>query len=157
MKDIYERNINLAVARKNDREICTKATMLDLNHHIRVELTIALQTERIINSESQMTKVPYGVCQFALHNIKSIEGLKIERGINKKLSDKLGRADGCTHMVDLAMEAVRLSANVMMGLNKVGDEWFDRGLRTEEEMIARVKPYLKNTCLPFKEEEREAN
>lgn len=157
MKDIYERNINLAVARKNDREICTKATMLDLNHHIRVELTIDLQTETIVHADSQMTKVPYSICQFTLRNIKSIEGLKIERGINKKLADLLGHAEGCTHMVDLAMEAVRLSANVMMGLNKVGDEWFDHGVLTESEMIARVKPYLKNTCLPFKEEEREAN
>ncbi len=157
MKDIYERNINLAVARKNDHEILTKATMLDLNHHIRVELTIDLQTETIVHADSQMTKVPYGICQFTLRNIKSIEGLKIERGINKNLADLLGHAEGCTHMVNLAMEAVRLSANVMIGLNKVGDEWFDRGTRTDEEMIAHVKPYLKNTCLPFKEEEREAD
>ena len=59
MKDIYERNINLAVARKNDHEILTKATMLDLNHHIRVELTIDLQTETIVHADSQMTKLQY--------------------------------------------------------------------------------------------------
>lgn len=157
MKDIYERNINLAVARKNDREILTKATMLDLNHHIRVELTIDLSTETIVHADSQMTKVPYGICQFTLRNINRVVGLKIERGINKQLVDLLGHAEGCTHMVNLAMEAVRLSANVMIGLNKVGDEWFDRGQKTDEEMIDHVKPYLSNTCLPFKEEHHEAN
>ncbi len=150
MTDIYERNINVAVSRKNENEIVTKATMLDLNHHIRVELTINLLDQTILDAHAHMTKVPYSICQLALINIKKLIGLKIQRGIHSKLVDTLGHADGCTHMVDLAMEAVRLSANVMVGLTKVGPEWFDRGDLTEQQMIERVKPVLKNTCLPFK-------
>ena len=153
MTDVYERNINIAVARKNDREIVTKATMLDLNHHIRVELTIDLQNETITDAQAQMTKVPYSICQLTLNNIRKIVGLKVQRGIHKQLLDTLGHADGCTHMVDLAMEAVRLSANVMVGLTKVGPEWFDPGDLTEQQMIERVKPILKDTCLPFKDEQ----
>lgn len=153
MQDIYERNINIAVSRKNEHEIVTKATMLDLNHHIRVELTINLQNETITDAQAQMTKVPYSICQLTLGNLKKIIGLKIQRGIHKQLVDKLGHAEGCTHMVDLAMEAVKLSANVMVGLTKVGPEWFDRGELSEQQMIDRVKPILQNTCLPFKEEQ----
>jgi hypothetical protein len=152
MTDIYERNINIAVARKNKHEILTKATMLDLNHHIRVEITINLQNETIIDAQAQMTKVPYSLCQLTLTNLKRIIGLKVARGIHKQLVDKLGHAEGCTHMVDLAMEAVKLSANVMVGLTKVGPEWFDRGELSEQQMIDRVKPILQNTCLPFKED-----
>ncbi len=151
MTDIYERNINVAVSRKNEHEIVTKATMLDLNHHIRVELTIDLRKETIVDARAQMTKVPHSVCQLTLNNIRKIVGLRIQRGIQKELVDRLGHADGCTHMVDLAMEAVRLSANVMVGLTKVGPEWFDRGDLSEQEMIARIKPFLRNTCLPFKD------
>lgn len=152
MTDIYERNINIAVARKSEHEIVTKATMLDLNHHIRVELTIDLRNESISDARAQMTKVPYSVCQFTLGNIKKIVGLKIGRGIHKQLVDTLGHAEGCTHMVDLAVEAVKLSANVMVGLLKVGPAWFHPGELTEQQMIARVKPILENTCLPFKED-----
>ena len=151
MTEIYERNINISVSRKNDREIVTKATMLDLNHHIRVELTIDLQSETITDAQAQMTKAPYSICQLTVNAIRKIVGLKIERGIHKQLVDTLGHADGCTHMVDLAMEAVRLSANVMVGLTKVGPEWFDPGKLSEEQMIERVKPILKDTCLPFKD------
>ena len=151
MAGIYERNINVAVSRKNEHEIVTKATMLDLNHHIRVELTIDLTNETITDAQAQMTKVPYSVCQLTLNNIRKIVGLRIERGVHKQLVDRLGHADGCTHMVDLAMEAVKLSANVMIGLNQVGPEWFDSGELTEEQMIGRVKPILQNSCLPFKD------
>lgn len=153
MTEIYERNINVTVSRKNENEIVTKASMLDLNHLITVEIVVDLPTESIISAAAQMPKVPYGICQFTLKNIGKIVGLKIQRGIHEQLVDRLGHADGCTHMVDLAMEAVRLSANVMVGLMKVGDEWFDRGTLTEEAMIQRVKPLLKNSCLPFKENE----
>ncbi len=151
MTDIYERNINVAVARKSEREIVTKATMLDLNHHIRVELTIDLRDETITDADAQMTRVPHSICHLTLNNIRKIVGLRIQRGIQRELADRLGHADGCTHMVDLAMEAVRLSANVMVGLTKVGPEWFDRGELSEQEMIARIRPFLRNTCLPFKD------
>lgn len=151
MKEIYERNINISVSRLNETEILTTASMLDLNHHMRVELTIDLQAETIVNATAQMTKVPYDVCQFTLQNVKKIIGMKIQRGIHKQLVDTLGHADGCTHLVDLTMEAVRLSANVMIGLTKVGQEWFTPTI-PDEELIARVKPLLKNACLPFKEE-----
>ena len=151
MSEIYERNINITVSRQNEREILTRASMLDLNHHIRVELSIDLARETIVKADARMVKVPYDLCQLTLPNINKLVGLKIERGINKKIVDALGRAEGCTHMVDLSMEAVRLSANVMVGLTKVGDEWF-HPVGSDEEQIARVKPILKNSCLPFKEE-----
>ncbi|MEK9138432.1 MAG: DUF2889 domain-containing protein [Bacteroidota bacterium] len=150
MSEIYERNINIGVSRENEHEIVTRASMLDLNHHIRVELRINLPTEAIVDAEAQMVKAPYGLCQLTLTNIKKLIGLKIERGINKRIVDALGHSEGCTHMVDLSMEAVRLSANVMVGLTKVGDEWF-HGTGSDEERIARVKPILKDSCLPFKE------
>jgi hypothetical protein len=152
MTEIYERNINVSVSRLNEHEILTRASMLDLNHHIRVELKIELTTETIVDTRAQMVKVPYELCQLTLSNIKKLIGLKIERGINKNIVNALGHAEGCTHMVDLSMEAVRLSANVMVGLTKVGDEWFN-GVGSDEERIARVKPILKNSCLPFKEDE----
>ncbi len=150
MTDIYERNINVTVSRLNDGEILTRASMLDLNHHIRLELKIELATETIMDASAHMVKVPYGVCQLTVKNISRLVGLRIERGINKNIVNALGHAGGCTHLVDLSMEAVRLSANVIVGLTKVGEEWFHPS-GSDEDRIARVKPILKNSCLPFKE------
>jgi hypothetical protein len=84
--------------------------------------------------------------------MQQVVGLKIERGIHARLVDAVGRAEGCTHMVDLTMEAVRLSANVLLGFSSQDAEWRERKL-TDEEFIEHIKPILRNSCLPFKDDE----
>ena len=149
MSEIYERNINVSVSKVSDELILTKASLLDLNHNIRVELTVHVPTKTIRDAKAVMVKSPFKICQLTLNNMKNVVGLKIERGIHGRLVDAIGRAEGCTHMVDLTMEAVRLSANVLLGFSRQDEEWRDRKL-TDEEFIAQVKPILKNSCLPFK-------
>lgn len=153
MTEIYERNLNVSVSRLDDATILTKASLLDLNHNIRVELTVDVATKTITKADAQMVKSPFGVCQQALNKIRAVAGLKIERGIHQRLVDTLGHSDGCTHLVDLAMEAVRLSANVLLGFTRFDEEWRQRKL-SDEEFIAQVKPILKNSCLPFKDDEQ---
>ena len=150
MIELYERNINVSVAKLNEKTIVTKASLLDLNHNIRVEMTVDTVTKMILNADVQMVKSPFTICQLTLKKIQNIVGLKIERGIHAKLVDALGHSDGCTHLVDLTMEAVRLSANVLLGFNRFDEEWRQRKL-TDEQFIEQVKPVLKNSCLPFKD------
>ncbi len=152
MGEIYERNINIAVSKLNEKEILTKASLLDLNHNLRVELTVDVATKVIVDVKAHMVKSPFTICQRTLDKIRGVVGMKIERGIHNKLVDALGHADGCTHLVDLSMEAVRLSANVLLGFTRFDEEWRERKL-SDDEFIAKVKPFLKNSCLPFKEED----
>lgn len=153
MSEIYERNINVSVSKTDDDRITTKASLLDLNHNIRIELTINLHSKTITDATASMAKSPFQICQQTLKKIESVKGMKVERGIHQKMVDALGHSDGCTHMVDLAMEALRLSANVMLGFTQFTQEWQERKL-SDEEFIVQVKPYLKNSCLPFKEEQK---
>jgi len=154
MTELYERNINVSVSKVDERTILTKASLLDLNHNIRVEMTVDTVTKTIGRAEAHMAKSPFGVCQLTLAKISNIVGLTIERGIHGRLVDTLGHADGCTHLVDLTMEAVRLSANVLLGFSRFDEEWRQRKL-TDDQFIEQVKPFLKNSCLPFKEETHE--
>jgi hypothetical protein len=151
MTEIYERNINVSVSKPNEDTLLTRASLLDLNHHIRVELTIDSVNRVILRADAHMVKAPFGICQLALGKIQNIVGMKIERGIHGRLVDALGHADGCTHIVDLTMEAVRLSANVLLGFTKFHEEWRDRKL-SDDEFITQVKPTLRNSCLPFKDD-----
>lgn len=150
MTEIYERNINVSVSRPSDAELVTKASLLDLNHNLRVELTVDVRTKTISAAQAQMVKAPFAICQLSLAKVQRVVGLKIERGIHEKLVHALGHSDGCTHLVDLTMEAVRLSANMLLGFTRFHDEWAERKL-SDAEFIAQVKPVLKNSCLPFKE------
>ena len=151
MSEIYERNINISVAELDTRRIKTKASLLDLNHNIRVELVVDLQTSVILDARADMVKAPFDICALTLNNMRRVAGLRVERGIQKKIADALGHAEGCTHLVDLTMEAVRLSANVLLGFTRFDAEWRERRM-SDEEFIKQVKPVLKNSCLPFRED-----
>lgn len=150
--EIYERNINISCATLPHGQLQTKASLLDLNHNMRVEMTIDRDTQTIVDASSLMVKVPFRICFLTTERIKKIIGLRIERGINRKLADTLGRSEGCSHLFELALEAVRLSSNILLGFAHMEDEWRDRRM-DDEEFIERAKPFLKNSCLPFYEPE----
>lgn len=149
--DIYERNINASVRRYDQDHIITKASLLDLNHNMRVEIKVRIPDRLIVEATAQMTKTPFVICDQTAKFISNMVGLKIERGITRKLSSLLGRSEGCTHLYELAVEAVRLSSNVILGFATGDEEWRNRRL-SDEEFIARAKEFLKNSCLPFKED-----
>ena len=147
----FERNINASISRLNSDTISTKASLLDLNHNMRVELKIDLNSKKILEADAQIVRAPFKICRSTVHLIKNIVGLMVERGIARKLSRILGGNSGCTHLFELTMEAIRFSSNILLGFGSVGtDEWIDRE-ESDEEFIRKSKPYLKNMCLPFKE------
>lgn len=146
---IYERNINVAVTRLSTELIKTKASLLDLNHNMRVDLVISVDDQQIVDARSQMVKTPFEICVITGARIKTLIGLKIERGITRTLRSRLGGSTGCTHLYELAVEAVRMSSNVLMGFAS-GDEkeWRERRM-TDEEFIRHAKEFLQDSCLPF--------
>ncbi len=150
--EIYERNINAAVSQDDDDHILTKASLLDLNHNMRIEVRVRIADRTIVDANAQMTKTPFRICFQTAKFARNIIGLKIERGITHKMSDLFGRSEGCTHLYELAVEAVRLSSNVLFGFEAGDVEWRERRL-SDEEFIERAKGFLKNSCLPFKVEE----
>lgn len=147
--EIYERNINAAVRREDDDHILTKASLLDLNHNMRVEIKVRIKDRTIIDAEAQMVKTPFKICGQTARYARNLVGLKIERGVTRKMAELFGRSEGCTHLYELAVEAVRLSSNVMLGFHTGDVEWRERKL-SDEEFIDKAKGFLANSCLPFK-------
>jgi len=147
--EIYERNINANVRRVDDDHIITKASLLDLNHSIRVEIKVRIPDRTIVEAGAAMVKTPFRICFETAKFAENMTGLKIERGVTRKVADLLGRSSGCTHIYELAIEAVRLSSNVMLGFSTGDVEWRERKL-SDEEFIERAKGFLANSCLPFK-------
>ena len=147
--EIYERNINASVRRDDDEHIQTKASLLDLNHNMRVEIKVNIASREIVDARAQMVKSPFKICQKTVRFVNGLKGLKIERGITRKMSEILGKSSGCTHLYELSVEAVRLSSNVMLGFETGDMEWRERKL-SDEEFIEKSKAFLANSCLPFK-------
>lgn len=149
MKKIYERNLNSSVCANDKGELIIKASLLDLNHSMRVTITVDTKTDLIVEASADITKAPLTICQKTLDRVQSIVGLKLERGINKRLAKALGGPCGCTHLYELALNAVRLSFNIKLGREFNWDEWVSRTL-DEDKFIENARPHLENSCLPFK-------
>lgn len=146
---IYERNLNSSVRKVDEDHIVVETSLLDLNHSMRVEILVNTKTNVIENAVSETTKVPLKACDVPQGHIKNIIGLKIERGINRKLIQILGGCGGCTHLYELALTSVRLTFNVLMGLRYDWEQWVSRSL-SDEEFTKQATPHLKGSCYPFK-------
>jgi hypothetical protein len=151
MNDVYERNINIRLHPVDQSTVVVAATLLDLHHSISAEITIDLAKREIVNADAKMVRVPYTNCPNALVNIRSIIGLKIERGINKQIADRLGHAAGCTHIVEIIQNAMRFSSSMLIGVRAGYGRVDKKKNLSEQERIANVMPFLKNTCIVFKE------
>ena len=147
--EIYERNINASIRRDDEEHIITKASLLDLNHNMRVVIKVRIANREIVEADGQMVKAPFSICSQTVSFVHNLVGLKIERGVTRKMADLLGRADGCTHLYELSVEAVRLSSNVLLGFETGDEEWRERRL-SDEEFIEKARGFLANSCLPFK-------
>lgn len=147
--EIYERNINTSVSREDENYVVTKASLLDLNHNMRVEIKVDIRDRRIVEARAQMLKTPFKVCKQTATLVKRLEDLKIERGVTKTIARELGRSHGCTHLFELAVEAVRLTSNVLLGFEVGDEEWRERKL-SDEQFIEHARDFLADSCLPFK-------
>ena len=137
----YERNINTSVAKLEDGILLTKSSLLDLNHHMGLSFVIRMEDQEIIKAEAFMNRAPFKVCRETLENVSSAVGLRIERGITKKLGKIIGGSRGCVHLLEVAKEAVILSSNILLGQQLGHDEWIHREL-SDEAFMARGSCFL---------------
>jgi hypothetical protein len=151
--EIYERNINASVSRDGDEFIVTKASLLDLNHNMRVEIKVRIADRIIVEARGQMTKTPFKICGRTISFVKNLEGLRLERGVTRQIKEKLGRSEGCTHIYELCVEAARLSSNILLGFEVGDEEWRERRM-SDEEFIEKAREFLEDSCLPFKKPEK---
>ncbi len=146
----YKRTIEVAVERLDNNLISTKASLQDINHNMNVNLKINIKSKEIIEAKAHFVEAPFKICNDTAKLIGKVVGLKVERGIAKKLATRLGKSTGCTHLFELTLEAVRFSSNVMLGIASIGGAEKIGKEISDEEVIQRSMPFLKNACLPYK-------
>ena len=147
--EILERNINSKARRETDGTIIVKSSILDLHHNMFFEMKIELDTKTITFVKAEMVKVPYLQCKSALANINEIVGLRLERGLVKKMAQILGKNTGCTHMLEIAITASRTASYTILNILSEGEKWKEL-MASDEERYSAVKAMLDNSCIMFK-------
>ena len=96
-----------------------------------------------------MIKAPYPECKNALDNIDEIVGMKLQRGLAKKMAEILGKNTGCTHMLEIAITAARTASYTILNILAEGKKWKEI-MAADEERYEVVRTYLDNSCIVFK-------
>ena len=69
-------------------------------HHMRVRITVDNELT-IVAAEAVSIYTPYNVCPFGALNFKRLVGLRIGPGYMRKVKERYGRSQGCTHILEL--------------------------------------------------------
>ncbi|MEE9150458.1 MAG: DUF2889 domain-containing protein [Thermoplasmata archaeon] len=147
--EILERNINIQTKKLKNGNILVKSSILDLHHSMCFEMEIDINTRQIESVCADMIKAPYPECKNALFNIQKIVGLRLERGLAKRMAVILGKNSGCTHMLEIAITAARTASYTILNILAEGKKWKDI-MATDEERYEIVRSYLDNSCIVFK-------
>jgi hypothetical protein len=147
--DILERNINIHTKKLENNIILVRSSILDLHHSMFFEMKVDISTREIIYVDAEMVKVPYPECRDAITNLQEIVGLRLERGLAKRLAEILGKSSGCTHMLEIAITASRTASYAILNILSEGKKWKDI-MATDGERYDVVRSYLDNSCIVFK-------
>lgn len=148
---VFERNINVKVIRRGKERVQVLASFLDLDHSFDAEMIVAVSSGRIEHAKAHMAKRPFeNLCLRALDNIPRLEGEVIGRGIYRRITDLIGKSQGCVHLAEIYQAAVGFTATILIALRSGLTE--DARL-SEEENRQRLLPILQNSCQVFRVEE----
>ena len=149
--DIFQRSIHSNVKQLDDDHFLVTSQLLDLEHSFHLELRVRISTGEIESVNAAISKTPFARCLKAVDGVDKLVGLRIERGILGKVNAALGGPRGCTHLVELIQDSIRLIAMLRIGKETRYWERGNRG-RTDEEIIAESRETLRNSCLIFSDE-----
>ena len=148
--DIFQRSIHSNVKKLDDDRLFVTSSLIDLEHSFHLELMVRVSTRTIESAKATMSKAPHTRCLKGVEGIPSVVGLLVERGIIREIHERLGGPRGCTHLVELLTDAIRLISMILIGGSV--DYWESmKGTMTEEEIIAAGMEKLRDTCLVFTE------
>jgi hypothetical protein len=104
---VFWRNKRLSITVKPDGFACESA-MEDRIHDIKIGFD--LSSDGVIsNAESRGLRLPYhGICEDAQLRSGGLNGLRVTAGFILQFADRVGGAQGCTHLFDLSIDVLRL-------------------------------------------------
>jgi hypothetical protein len=150
---IHERNVNVKVIDEGQAYLRVHASLLDVEHSFQAEMVVDIASGRIEEVAAVMAQGPYKIyCPYALDNVTKLKGDVIGPGISRRIIEKVGRSQGCFHLVEIFQAAVSFAATILLGKRAHQEGLEDSMALSEEEHRQKWMPYLKNTCQVFRVE-----
>jgi len=93
-----------------------EGVLLDTGHLIRLEMEINPKTRLIVAADCRLVTGPFALCKFVSNLATGLIGLKIEKGVMKKVGQAVGGKFGCVHLKELVIDTINFAATAMVGI-----------------------------------------
>ena len=148
---VSKRDIGIEAFELENGNLMLEATFLDPYHLIRLNLHIDPKTKTITYAKCEFANHPHGACPLVALKAKLLIGIKIERGVTRKVSERIGGSEGCIHLRELTLETINFAATALIGY----DEGFglmsrDFNMLDEDKKFDLSKELLKGSCIVYK-------
>lgn len=131
------KNTQVKMVDKDTFEI--NSTMCDSFHEITLILKVNIEDGVIKSAEVQFLRQPDEICKETSKLAGTLVGLRLDKGIKKTANEHIGGSSGCTHLVDLVLEAAK--AFIQGRFRKHFEDVGDREQAREE-----LSKKLEGTC-----------
>lgn len=145
-----QRNFNIELYEDGSDDMMLVGTMLDDDHLIKLELSLYLPDEQITRSKLSMVRVPFPVCREIESLADGLVGLRIERGVVNRISERVGGHGGCSHLKELATNLIYFAAaNLVRRRLGFDPTSTDYSFKSPEERFELSKELLRDSCLAY--------
>ncbi|HEY3314560.1 MAG TPA: DUF2889 domain-containing protein [Bacillota bacterium] len=141
---LYNRFIHSSAEKVGDDRLVLEAAFIDLVHELNVTLEVRLPDRVIIGARAEVQRAPYPVCADVAAKISGLVGHPADMGIGRAAKEALGGPQGCSHLLELALEAVR---------SAIQSEFVETGMGlSPDEKVEIYRRKWKDTCYAYSQD-----
>jgi hypothetical protein len=135
----FQRDISYRLLKQDDRTALLSATMKDRFHDVLVEVRVEVESMKILSARADFRKSPTPDCRNVSEKLPELNGFVIGRGLQRRISEVLGGAQGCGNMRNLLLGLLPLALNLGAAA----------GINNDEEMLDAIHEKLTGTCAGY--------
>lgn len=135
----FKRDISYHVQRGADDKIVLTAHLKDRFHDVRIEVLVDYESLKIHAARVNFVRYPSEDCPTVAWRMERLVGFTIGRGLNRKLQEIFGGAEGCGNLRVMLLGLLPLAMNVKASA----------GFRDRQEMLDAIREGLTGSCAGY--------
>jgi len=140
----FKRDISYRLRVRENESISLIGTLRDCFHDIDMEIVVDGSSLIITDSRVTFHTAPSPHCEKVQNRLGLLNGVKIGKGLTRKLNAALGGSDGCGNLRTLLTGLLPLALNVKASA----------GVSDEKEVLDAIHFHLQGTCVGYPVEEK---
>jgi len=105
---IFTRSKHMTCDKTADNLLEARSGLIDTIHEIELLIILDLEKREILKASAVLLRAPYSFCSETAKRAANLAGLKIDqKKISSAINELVGGPQGCSHLYDLSMEAVK--------------------------------------------------